>query len=89
MTVQAWLIFTAAQADDARQRSQTTDFKVDPREIDNPMAAQLGDPVVAVGKSVAPARILNDPEYGPVWADRLSVLPIRALDDEVIFLPPP
>lgn len=89
MTVQAWLIFTAAQAADARQHSQTTDFKIDPREIDNPLVGQIGDAIVGVGKAVAPARILNDPEYGPVWSDRLSSLPIRTLDSEVLFLPPP
>ncbi|KQT54643.1 hypothetical protein ASG43_03385 [Aureimonas sp. Leaf454] len=87
MTVQAWLIFTPAQRADAVQFSETTDFKVDPRVIDNPLAGQLGDAEVAVGKFVAPARILNDPEYGPVWSSRLSTLPIRMLDSEVIFLP--
>lgn len=88
MTVQAWLVFTPAQAADAATSSVHADFKVEPRAIDNPMANQLGDPLAVIGNRVAPARILNDPEYGPVWAEALGSLPIRVLDSDVLFLPP-
>jgi len=87
MTVQAWLVFTPAQRAAAITASEETDFKVHPRAIDNPLANQLGDPVVIVGNSVAPARILNDPDYAPVWASALSGYPIRTLDSDVLFAP--
>lgn len=89
MTVQAWLVFTPAQAAEAVTASEATDFKVRPRLIDNPLANQIGDPIVAVGSSVAPARILNDPDYAPVWATSLSGYPIRTLDSDVLFIPAP
>jgi hypothetical protein len=88
MTTQAWLVFTPAQSAAAVAASASTTFKVYPRAIDAPTANQLGDPVVIVGNLVAPARILNDPDYAPVWAASLSGLPIRVLDSDVLFLPP-
>lgn len=88
MTVQEWIVFTPAQAEAAAEKSETTDFKVFPRTMDNPMLAGLADPVLVVGNAVAPARILNDPEYGPVWASALADLPIRSVDSDMLFLPP-
>lgn len=88
MTVQAWLVFTPAQVADTLTANEETDFKVIPRAIDNPMADQMGDPIVTVGNSVAPANVLNGPEYGPYWMPLLGALPIRTLDSDVLFLPP-
>jgi hypothetical protein len=88
MTVQAWLVFTPAQVADTLAANEATDFKVVPRVIDNTMADQMGDPLVTVGNSVAPANVLNGPEYGPVWSESLGSLPIRTLDSDVLFLPP-
>lgn len=88
MTVQAWLIFSPQESAEAVSASENTDFKVYPREIDNPLVSQLGDPLVLVGNFVAPARILNDPEFAPVWTETLGALPIRLLDSDILFLPP-
>jgi len=88
MTVQAWLVFTPSQKAAAFAKSETTNFKVIPRDIDNPLAGNLGDPAVVVGNAVAPASILNDAEYSPVWLDSLGNLPIRTLDSDILFLPP-
>lgn len=87
MTAQSWLVFTPAQAAAATATSADTEFKVHPRQIDNPLANQLGEPLSVVGNSVAPAHILNDPEFSPVWSESLGSLPIRVLDSDILFLP--
>ena len=93
MTVQAWIITTSAQRDDA-EALNGPDAMVEGREINNTMANSLGEGVL-VGKFVLPARLLNDPSYQR-WAeastdfpDGMGVLPIRTMDSEVLFLPPP
>lgn len=87
MTVQAWLIFTPAQRDEVLALNDDPDAvgQVIPRVIDNPMADQQGYGEM-VGDSVAPARLLNDPEY-TVFYDLCSTLTIRTMDSEVLFLP--
>lgn len=87
MVTKAWIIFTPEQRAAAIVKNETTDFKVIPRVIDHPQVGNLGDPVVALGASVAGASILNDFEYAPVWADTLNGLPIRTLDSDVLFKP--
>jgi hypothetical protein len=84
MAVQAWLIFTEAERDDVIL-IDGGDAHVIPREIDNPLADNLGEGVL-VGKFVAPARLLNDPDYEDFYAF-CSVLPIRTMDSDVLFLP--
>lgn len=90
MTVQAWLIFTPGERDAAialNDAPGSGGVAVIPRLIDNFMADQIGEGVL-LGKLVAPARLLNDPEYTR-WTEMCSVLPIRVMDSEVLFLPPP
>lgn len=88
MTTKAWLIFTPERRAAAIALNPTTEFKVIPRVIDNPLALNLSDAAVALGHSLAGASILNDPEYGPVWGEVLGDLPIRVLDSDILFLPP-
>ena len=87
MTVQAWLIFTTAQKDDALAINDTTEqpVRVEPREINNTLANNLGEGTL-VGKWVAPARLLNDAMYADFYT-LCTPLPIRTMDSEVLFLP--
>lgn len=84
MTVQAWIKMDAAEKD-AAVALNDEGAVVDPREVTNPLANNLGHGVL-VGSFVAPARLLNDPEYGR-WSSSLGVLPIYVLDSETLFLP--
>lgn len=86
MTVQAYIVMTPAQRD-AAELLNDEDVAIGAQEITNPMANNLGLGVL-VGKWVAPARLLNDPDYSR-WASSLGSLPISVLDSETLFLPPP
>ena len=86
MTVLAMILLTPAQAT-AAENLNTYSVRVDCREIDNPLANQLGEGTL-VGLSILPARLLNDPMY-VAWYSMCSVLPIRTLDSDILFLPPP
>lgn len=85
MTVQAWLIFNDTQRAAAEALNDSSALVI-PRLIDNPLADNLGEGVL-LGKFVAPGRILNDPYYVR-WVPSLSLLPIRAMDSDILFLPP-
>lgn len=85
MTVQAWIIFTPEQRDAAVLLNDDGAAKIFPRYIDNPLANNLGEGVL-IGCSVAPARLLNDPDYAR-WVSTVGQFPIRSLDSEVLFLP--
>ncbi len=90
MTTQAFIILTeteAAAAVDLNPEEGVEKVSVWPRVIDNPTANNLGEGVL-VGKFVLPARILNNLEYS-AWHPTLSVLPIRTMDSDVLFLPDP
>jgi len=65
----------------------TPSIQIQPRTIANPLADNLGEGVL-LGKFVAPARLLNDPDYTAFYT-YCSTLPIRTLDSEVLFLPDP
>ena len=84
MTVQAWIIMTQQQRDDATALDDE-DAMLGARQIDNPLANNLGLGTL-VSKWVAPARLLNDPEYVR-WVPTLGVLPISVMDSETLFAP--
>ncbi len=84
MATFAWIIMTSAEKDMA-ETLNGGGVAVIPREIANPLADNLGEGDL-LGKFVAPARLLNDPDYVR-WVDTLGVLPIRIMDSEVLFLP--
>lgn len=84
MAAQAWIILTTAQAD-ASVLLNDQNPAVDPREIDNLLANNLGEGTL-LGKKVLPARLLNDPLYVR-WVPSLGSLPIRTMDADVLFLP--
>ena len=86
MATFAWIMMTAAQAT-AAVALNYEDAAVDPREIDNPLANNLGDGTL-VGKKVVPARLLNDPPYAPFWPT-LGTYPIHVMDSDTLFLPIP
>ena len=87
MATFAWIILSPAQAL-AAVALNDGDAALAPPVIDNPLANNLGDPVVSVGVSLVPARLLNDPAYAR-WYSTLGSLPIRMLDSDILFLPPP
>lgn len=88
MTTQAWLILTPAACDAVLALNEPeSGVAVIPREIDNPLANNLGEGTL-VGKFVAPARVLNDAEYSAYYA-LCSTMPIRTMDSDVLFVPPP
>jgi len=88
MTVQAWLIFTPADnATVLAMNDPESGAIVIPREIDNPLANNLGEGVL-VGNFVCGARLLNDPDYVPFY-EFCATLPIRTMDSDVLFIPPP
>jgi hypothetical protein len=57
-----------------------------PQEVTNVLANNLGYGTL-VGKWVAPARLLNDPDYSR-WVSTLGALPIHVMDSETLFPPP-
>lgn len=85
MTVQAWITMTQQQRDDATLLDDE-EAVLGARQIDNTLANNLGLGTL-VGKWVAPARLLNDPEYVR-WVPTLGILPISVMDSETLFLPP-
>jgi hypothetical protein len=88
MTVQAWLIFTPAQKASV-QALNDDDTAISPRAIDNPLANNLGYGALQTNtNSVAPARILNDPDYSRFWTI-CGTLPIQVMDSDTLFMPPP
>ena len=86
MTVQAWILMTPAQKTEA-ETLDDNNARLGPREIDNPLANNLGLGTI-LGMWVAPARLLNDPDYAR-WMPALNLLPIHILDSDVIFIPLP
>ena len=86
MTVQAWIVMSTSQKNDAVALDDE-DAALGPVEITNTLANNLGHGTL-VGMWVAPARLLNDPEYQR-WVPTLGQLPIHVLDSETIFPPPP
>ncbi|XAI95111.1 hypothetical protein [Microcystis phage Mwe-JY13] len=86
MTVQAWLIFPGDKAIEVLSLN-TESVSIIPRAINNPLANLLGYGLLqANGSKVAPARILNDPDYSGFWSF-CSVLQIAVMDSETLFLP--
>jgi hypothetical protein len=86
MTVQAWIIMTQTQRDDATALDDD-DAMLGARQIDNALSNNLGQGTL-VGKWVAPARLLNDPDYSR-WVPTLGTLPIAVMDSDTLFVPPP
>ncbi len=86
MTVQAFIIMTQQQRDDATLLDDE-DAMLGARQVDNPLSNNLGLGTL-VGKWVAPARLLNDQEYVR-WVLSLGVLPIAVMDSETLFVPLP
>jgi hypothetical protein len=85
MTVQAWIIMTHQQRDDATALDDE-EAMLGARQIDNPLADNLGLGALA-GRWVTPARLLVDPEYER-WVPTLGLLPTAVMDSDIIFLPP-
>jgi len=84
MTVQAWIVMTAAQKE-AATALDDEDAMLGAREIGNTLANNLGYGTL-VGQWVSPARLLNDPDYLR-WVPTLGTLPIHVMDSETLFLP--
>lgn len=85
MTVQAWILMTTAEKDEAVVLDGDG-YALGPREITNVLANNLGYGTL-VGKWVSPARLLNDPGYVR-WVPTLGLLPIHVMDSETLFPPP-
>lgn len=86
MTVQAWIVMTQQERDDATALDDG-DARLGARQIDNSLANNLGYGTL-VGQWVAPARLLNDPAYAR-WVPTLGTLPIHVMDSDTLFIPPP
>lgn len=86
MTVQAFIIMTQQERDDATALDDNN-ARLGARQVDNPLANNLGLGTL-VGKWVAPARLLNDPEYTR-WVPTLGGLPISVMDSDTLFIPVP
>ena len=86
MATFAWIIMTPAQAASAVALNYE-DAGVDPREIDNPLANNLGYGTL-LGQKAVPARLLNDPPYAPWWPT-FGAYPIHVMDSDTLFLPIP
>lgn len=84
MTVQAFIIMTQSHRDNATALDDE-EVMLGARQIDNPLANNLGQGTL-VGKWVAPARLLNNPDYVR-WMPSLGGLPIAVMDSETLFLP--
>lgn len=84
MGVQAWIIMTQEQRDDATALDDENAM-LGARQVENPLANNLGQGTL-VGKWVAPARLLNDPDYSR-WVPTLGVLPIAVMDSDTLFIP--
>jgi hypothetical protein len=86
MTVLAMIRMTTAQKDSAMLLNDSNQA-INPRQIDNPLANALGEGVI-VGDWLITARTLIDPEYVR-WVPEVEGYPIRVIDSDVMFLPPP
>ena len=86
MTVQAWVVMTTAEKATATLLDDE-DAMLGAREVVNSLANNLGYGTL-VGKWVAPARLLNDPDYAR-WVSSLGSLPIYVMDSDTLFEPPP
>ena len=86
MTVQAWLLFTPGDAAAAEALNDDNEMVI-PRLVDNPLANNLGSGAIQTnGARVAPARILNNPDYARFVAV-CGGLPIHVMDSDTLFLP--
>jgi hypothetical protein len=85
MTVQAWIIMTQTERNDATALDDE-DAMLGAQQIDNPLSNNLGQGTL-VGKWVAPARLLNDAAYAR-WVPSLGSLPIAVMDSDTLFIPP-
>jgi hypothetical protein len=84
MTVQAYILMTQTQRDEATALDDNQ-ANLGAREIDNPLANNLGIGQL-VGKWIVSARVLNTPEYGH-WVPLMSSWPIHVFDSVVMFSP--
>lgn len=84
MTVQAYIVMTTAEKD-AATLLDDEDAMLGALEIANPLANNLGYGTL-VGQWVAPARLLNDPDYVR-WVAPLGSLPIYVMDSDTLFVP--
>lgn len=86
MPVQAWIVMNDAQ-NAVAVALDDEDARIGSRRIDNPLANNLGYGTL-VSAWVAPARLLNDPEFAR-WVPTLGILPIYVLDSDTLFVPGP
>lgn len=84
MTVQAWVIMTTEQKDEATALDNI-EQRLGALQIDNVLADNLGLGTL-VGSWVAPARLLNDPEYSR-YVPVMGQLPINVMDSDILFQP--
>jgi hypothetical protein len=84
MTVQAWIVMTTAEKD-AATLLDDENAALGARQIENALANNLGYGTL-VGQWVAPARLLNDPDYSR-WVPTLGQLPIHVMDSDTLFAP--
>jgi len=84
MTVQAWIVMDQTQRD-AAEALNDDDVALGSRQIDNSLANNLGYGTL-VGNWVAPARLLNDPDYSR-WIATLGAYPIHVMDSDTLFVP--
>lgn len=85
MTVQAWVVMTPAEKNAAITLDDGS-AALGPLEVTNPLSNNLGYGTL-VGMWVAPARLLNDPDYSR-WVPTLGELPIHVMDSDTLFPPP-
>lgn len=86
MTVQAWIVMDQTQRD-AAEALNDVNAALGSREIANTLANNLGYGTL-VGQWVAPARLLNDPDFVR-WVPTLGSLPIHVMDSDTLFAPDP
>lgn len=82
MTVQAFIVMDTATKGSA-EALNGGGVAVAPQEIVNALANNLGHGTL-VGQWVAPARLLNDPDYSR-WVTLLGSLPIYVMDSDTLF----
>lgn len=85
MTVQAWIVMTPSEKN-AATLLDDEEAMLGAQEITNALANNLGYGTL-VGQWVAPARLLNDPDYAR-WVPTLGTLPIHVMDSDTLFTPP-
>lgn len=84
MTVQAYILMTQEERDDATELDGGG-VALGAQQIDNPLANNLGYGTI-VGMWVSPARLLNDSDYVR-WVPTLGTLPIHVMDSATLLLP--